>query len=1409
MQEAERGLAAIQMMGNGVIKNRVLAMTGASESIIAYLTKLGVTSAAELTFAQKLKVSTMALWKQAAAWAATPLGMATIAAAGIFAIVKAVDWLTTSLEESREQLEELKEEYNENESELTTLNDELRTTIDRINELQGKGSLTFTEAEELENLMRQNTELERQIALLEVVQKQKSKELQKSFIDTMDKDLGNKYEYKDDHKYASQNYTTQFGIGYVDYSGQVSQTTMSEKDLLYSALIRRNEIYDELQKASAEDRERIQSDLDAIEDYLVSKHQELVDASEGISYINNPTTDDEKKVNEWLDFINDFGDKMMITLGEPAAKAAAKENAFNRLIYGEFSSATSGLKDLGKQGLVTAKHLADSRYDDFIQKCIELGIITDESEASLDFLALGFNSLGKSATNTTSNISWLNEKLETNAKSVDEWVDGVQSKLSSLTDALSKLRDGTMGVNDVIDLLQEFPELARYVDLTADGFGNLEEGLQHLIQHSPDALIAELYKLRDINELTYKEAVLVDDLCLALKKLARVEIDKTLDGFKQFYDTISKTEGLDDGLSQLSGIFNDIKDGDDFDWSSLVNENFAQTFGGLGESYEEFVRTVARAPRDLDACQSAFNELTTAYIANSGALDNVTESNRNVIISMLEQMGVSNAVAVVDAALARDKEYLKYTTGAYADMTYAEVLALYQECEAGSTTEQVLAELAVQKMLTNEAGIQTSSDIDQLIALANSANATTESLSNLAKAKSLIAQAESFTARAKDVQNLPYSAHLASFYESKASALIAEADAYINGQINYSAFNPNNFKVDYTGNYTSGGSGGGGGASSSPSSVDNWFEKQLAEHKHLIAMEQETDAEYLAWLSKAYPQAYKEGIIELEDLYKYQEEVFKGLRDLFMDGLSDVEHEISMRENYDGESRKIIALYEELIKNVEEEIATARARGLTDEDDYIQELQSKWQNYTNAIVDIRDEATEAAKDAIDKLIDYRIEMLEKEADAEKEALDKKLDQLKEFYDKQKELLQKQHDEQKYRDEQTEKRQRVSDLQMELAMLEHDDSAWAQRRKLELQEELYEAKNDLKTFEDDHALDLALDALDNAYNTQEAQIKAEMDALEEKLNDPNALYNRALEDIKNNSENQLYYQMLMYNRQFGDGNDETVNELWSSAYGALNEYAKLFGELYKGVQLENETGETDGNGWDDSPISGTNPNNQKETAGQSGSQSTGSSTSQSSTTESSAPSLSKGSTVTVKESATHFSAKSGNLRMASFVPGGKYTVYQTSGNEVLIGRDGVYTGWINKSDIVGYRSGTDHTIAGLAQFDEDGKGSEYIFESEDGSRYRMFGEGSKVLNANATNFLYEFATSGGGILMKMFSDLFGLGDLHSINKPTQVVQLYSGDINIHGNATEKTVSEIRRTQRANLEFVIKEFNKLNK
>ena len=600
--------------------------------------------------------------------------------------------------------------------------------------------------------------------------------------------------------------------------------------------------------------------------------------------------------------------------------------------------------------------------------------------------------------------------------------------------------------------------------------------------------------------------------------------------------------------------------------------------------------------------------------------------------------------------------------------------------------------------------------------------------------------------------------------------------------------------IGSSGSSGSGRSGGGSGGSSN----DNWFTQQYNEHKHLIEMDKEQTGDFLNWLDDAYKKAYEEGIIDLDDYRKYEEEVYSGRKDQFLDFLNDTEHEISMRENFDGETNNIIVLYQNMIAAIEKEVENAHANGLDNNNEYVQNLQNKWISYTNAVKQLRENAEKDAKNSMEKLIDYRVDMLKQDIKDQKDALSKKLDYLKEFYDKQKEMLQDQYDEEKYLKDQADKRKDVTDIQSELSMLENDDSAWAQKRKLELQAELKDAQDTLDEFEKDHALDKAMDALDNAYDAQEKQINAEMDALEEKLNDPEALYNQALADIRNNTYD-TYLAMIAFNRKYGTGKDEDVNDMWEDAYKDNEGYKGTHdGNGYKDIDLNNATNYQGNNGSYDNSTINPKPNTDSGTPS-SGNQDSGQ--------QSSAPSLEKGSTVTVKSTATKFGANSGNAYMSSFVPGSSFTVYGTDGDQVLIGRDGAYTGWINKSDIVGYKNGTNFATPGLHAIDEAGE--EYIFVSpSDGTRYRMFSGGEKVLDAASTDFLYKFATSGGDVLRKMVDGLFNMTGLSKLMKPIQNIEINAGDVIVQGNASTQTVSEIRRAQRGNVDFMLKELKRLS-
>ena len=128
-----------------------------------------------------------------AAIAANPIGVALLAITGL---ISGLQYLAGTAERAQEKYEELKQEFEESKQKLETTNEELENTKKKISELKAKGSLTFTEKQELDNLEKANIKLETQAELYERIAKAKEKAAKKAANDAYDKDYNGRFSYK-------------------------------------------------------------------------------------------------------------------------------------------------------------------------------------------------------------------------------------------------------------------------------------------------------------------------------------------------------------------------------------------------------------------------------------------------------------------------------------------------------------------------------------------------------------------------------------------------------------------------------------------------------------------------------------------------------------------------------------------------------------------------------------------------------------------------------------------------------------------------------------------------------------------------------------------------------------------------------------------------------------------------------------------------------------------------------------------------------------------------------------------------------------------------------------------------------------------------------------------------------------
>ena len=608
--------------------------------------------------------------------------------------------------------------------------------------------------------------------------------------------------------------------------------------------------------------------------------------------------------------------------------------------------------------------------------------------------------------------------------------------------------------------------------------------------------------------------------------------------------------------------------------------------------------------------------------------------------------------------------------------------------------------------------------------------------------------------------------------------------------------------------------------------LENLFDAEYELHNHKVDLTKESDQEYYTWLAKRIQTAYANGEIELSDYYKYVEEVYENGKKLISDYFDDLENLTSMFEKA-GKSNVDIINFDTLgMKYAEEQIARLIKEGKNNNDEEVQDLQSTWWSFYEDKVDREEEVADNARDELEDLVDFRVDMIKQELEDEKDAINERLDNLRDFYDKQKELLQQSADDEDYIEEQSEKRKTVSDLQAKLDQLELDNSASAQKRKLELLEELEEAQKELDDFEKDHALDSLQDHLDKMQEMQEAELNKEIENIEAKEESAKVLREQALEDIRTGNQ-ELLEEMLKYNDEFGDGNDFTVTTMWNEAYTALLRYKELYNEWYEDVKLT--TGTDTNKKVDTSKIDAGNVTPTKPTLTTVGDatikegekniakikSSISSSKSSSSSSSSKSSSISAGKYVKIKSSyassaggsyiSNPYYGKGSGLYVVQ--PPGLTVPYKVNGTDwVFLSTKSTYSaangvGWIKVSDLEGYASGTAYATPGLHEINE--RGDEALFKSKNGSTYRLFSGGEKVFSSDATNFLYSLANNGAALFKNSSASLSGLTSKSS----SPVFNM--GNIYIDGNPSNETLSELRRRRREEIDYVLKEFNKLNK
>lgn len=292
-----------------------------------------------------------------------------------------------------------------------------------------------------------------------------------------------------------------------------------------------------------------------------------------------------------------------------------------------------------------------------------------------------------------------------------------------------------------------------------------------------------------------------------------------------------------------------------------------------------------------------------------------------------------------------------------------------------------------------------------------------------------------------------------------------------------------------------------------------------------------------------------------------------------------------LEEQYGTIDEKQQELTKKYIENKEKEVKAIKDAEKAEKERYdnaikaIEELEDLTTDMIEQSVDLIDKAGSFVFDILGKISD-RYDKQTDNLDKISDKLDEQKDAFEDKIDKQKELLKLQKQEADNADELADKNKAIADIDAQLLELQYDNSAEAQAKRLKLLDERAEKEKDLADWQKDNDYNAKIDALDKEKSEYEKTIEVEKKALEAQkktIEDSQKSFENTLKTIQNgfngiikilNStpvkniltkalisyggedfKNALY----SYNRIFGDGNDETVKNLFENFEKTTSEY----------------------------------------------------------------------------------------------------------------------------------------------------------------------------------------------------------------------------------------------------------------
>ena len=552
------------------------------------------------------------------------------------------------------KLEEETENLKSVQSELKSVQSELETTQKRMEELQAKGTLSFVEEEELERLKQQTTELERQEEILLAQEKRaRNKQIETALnaaktdqnlskISTnttaVEQDVAtSQFTGKPSYAAVEQDVATSQFTGGISYAAN-QQVDTNKYESTLNALKTAKEDLENAEKelasttydAESKEYKKLEKDVEKAQD-RVDKYNDTIDSMDEtwqteygeVGYIENVTTEAEKKWNEFYRQHQDYLDQQALI-----NNTYGKSTVLDRVFGEKGTDVAKGFKEEFESSVKEGKDPV---------KVIEELLASENFSSTLNDLN---NKFGITADDIVGYFTQIGEviKAQTGISSVQTYSE-LSASLESYNEVLSQTSEI---VSDNTEVTQEYKDSLTAIGISSEELAECFDENNGLIVTNADRLKDLIKKQKDEYKNNVKTAKsqaklkyykLAKDLVNTVKSTKnltnaqREHIQTILKEMDAVQDTISKYNMLEAELLGVTNAYKKLADAQEIDEAT-----------DYGSKAEEMVNALANAFNTGElgtaAAQAAFEGLIPDWVvANAQSVDEAMESAYNYMTS--------------------------------------------------------------------------------------------------------------------------------------------------------------------------------------------------------------------------------------------------------------------------------------------------------------------------------------------------------------------------------------------------------------------------------------------------------------------------------------------------------------------------------------------------------------------------------------------------------------------------------------------------------------------------------------------------------------------------------------------------------------------------------------------------------